>query len=75
MANLLSKINAQALYAAIRLNSISKLHQLLESNEERKEDFLKYIREMRFPPASSTFLHVVARRGTVEILEVRVHIL
>ncbi|EFO25095.1 hypothetical protein LOAG_03392 [Loa loa] len=69
VVNLLSKANAQALYASIRLNSISKLHQLLESCEERKEDFLKYIREMRFPPASSTFLHVAARRGAVEILE------
>ncbi|OZC06575.1 hypothetical protein X798_06441 [Onchocerca flexuosa] len=69
MVNLLSKVDAQALYSCIRLNSISKLHQLFESNKERKEDFLKYIREMRFPPASSTFLHIVARRGTVEILE------
>ncbi|VDO64412.1 unnamed protein product [Onchocerca flexuosa] len=75
MVNLLSKVDAQALYSCIRLNSISKLHQLFESNKERKEDFLKYIREMRFPPASSTFLHIVARRGTVEILEVRIHIL
>ncbi|VBB27515.1 unnamed protein product [Acanthocheilonema viteae] len=67
--NLLSKTNAQALYASIRLNSVSKLRQLLESNEEKKEDFLKYIREMTFPPVSSTFLHVAARRGTVEILK------
>ncbi|VDK68233.1 unnamed protein product, partial [Onchocerca ochengi] len=69
MVNFLNKVNAQALYSCIRLNSISKLHQLLESGKERKEDLLKYIREMRFPPASSTFLHIVARRGTVEILE------
>uniref|UniRef100_A0A0R3RFW0 ANK_REP_REGION domain-containing protein n=1 Tax=Elaeophora elaphi TaxID=1147741 RepID=A0A0R3RFW0_9BILA len=69
VVNLLSKANAQTLYASIRSNSIAKLHQLLESNEEREEDLLKYIREMRFPPASSTFLHIAARRGTVEILK------
>ncbi|KAK6101044.1 hypothetical protein QQG55_3075 [Brugia pahangi] len=69
VVNVLSDVNVQALYASIRLNSVSKLHQLLESNEERKEEFLKYIREVRFPPTSSTFLHVVARRGAVEIME------
>ncbi|EJW73705.1 hypothetical protein WUBG_15385, partial [Wuchereria bancrofti] len=69
VVNVLSDVNVQALYASIRLNSVSKLHQLLESNEERKEKFLKYIREVRFPPTSSTFLHVVARRGAVEIME------
>lgn len=71
--NLLSKVDAQALYSAIRSNSISKLHQLVENCEERKEDILKYIREMRF--SSSSFLHVVAGRGTVEILEVSALIL
>uniref|UniRef100_A0A0R3QK82 ANK_REP_REGION domain-containing protein n=1 Tax=Brugia timori TaxID=42155 RepID=A0A0R3QK82_9BILA len=69
VVNVLSDVNVQALYASIRLNSVSKLHQLLESNEESKEEFLKYIREVRFPPTSSTFLHVVARRGAVEIME------
>lgn len=75
VANLLSKTDAQALYASIRLNSISKLRQLLESSEERREDLLEYIQKVRFPPLSSTFLHVAARRGTVEVLEVSVHVL
>ncbi|VDK75229.1 unnamed protein product [Litomosoides sigmodontis] len=68
VADVLNRTDVQALYTAIRLNSISQLHQLLESSGERKGDFLKYIREMRFPPSSSTFLHIVARRGLVEIL-------
>ncbi|MCP9258894.1 Protein vms-1 [Dirofilaria immitis] len=68
VVDLLSKANSQALYACIRLNSISKLRQLLENSKDKKEDFLKYIREMKFPPVSSTFLHIVARKGAVEIL-------
>ncbi|VDM99224.1 unnamed protein product [Thelazia callipaeda] len=66
---ILDKVDAQAVYCAIRLNSVPKLRQLLEMNKDRIDDFLKYIREIRFPPAESTFLHIASIRGTVEILE------
>lgn len=63
-----SKTEAQAIYSAVRLNSVSELHQVLDNAQDRQEDLLKYIRDANFPPAASTFLHIASRRGTVEIL-------
>ncbi|VDK31522.1 unnamed protein product [Gongylonema pulchrum] len=65
---ILNSSEIQSIYGAVRLNSVSALRQLLDDNEAKKENLLKYIRENKFPPDGSTLLHLASRRGFVEII-------
>lgn len=55
------------IYAAVRLNLTLRLRSVISEDV----DTIGYIRSAKYPPKSSTLLHIAARYGADKIIDVK----